>query len=100
MNLPGFAAEASLYRESGAYRIAGAHTHPDGTIQPAGPYRAIGPLIRAALRDFLNPQPLPPQASIRGLYRVASCDDLSCSISCSPYDGKCSDLSPGVCPCH
>jgi len=100
MNIPGFTAEASLYGESGHYRTAGAHTEADRAIQPAGP-RLIGPLIRAALRDLLNPQPLPPQASIRGHYsRVASCDDLSCSISCYPYDGECSRLSPGVCNCY
>jgi hypothetical protein len=90
MNIPGFTAEASLYRESGHYRMAGAHTHADGAIQPAGPYRPIGRLIRAALRVRLNPQPLPPQASIRGHYsRVASCDASSCAISCGPPGGVC-----------
>ena len=66
MNIPGFRAEASLYGESGHYRMAGAHTQANGTIQPAGPYRPLSPLIRAALRAPLNPQPLPPQAIIRG----------------------------------
>jgi hypothetical protein len=40
MNIPGFTAEASLYRRSERksehYRMAGAHTHADGAIQPAG----------------------------------------------------------------
>jgi hypothetical protein len=98
MNMPGFTAEASLYGESGHYRTAGAHTHADGAIQPAGPYRPLVALIRTALRDLLNPQPLPPQASIRGLYSgVGSCDDLSCSISCYPYDGDCGF---GHCNCY
>ncbi len=35
MNMPGFTAEATLYRESGQYRTAGAHTRADGAIQPA-----------------------------------------------------------------
>jgi len=39
MNIPGFTAETSLYRESGHYRMAGAHTHAYGTIQPASFYR-------------------------------------------------------------
>jgi hypothetical protein len=102
MNIPGFTAEASLYRESEHYRMAGAHTHADGAIQPAGPYRPIGPLIRAALRVLLNPQPLPPQASIRGHYsRAASCDDLSCSISCyllGGWEGQCNSI--GLCDCY
>jgi|SRR5215204_2908993 len=95
MNMPGFTAEASLYRESGHYRTAGAHTEAEGAIQPAGPYRPIGRLIRAALRDLLNPQPLPPQAIIRGHYsRVASCDPVACSDLCYDLDpgswgGKC-----------
>jgi hypothetical protein len=35
MNIPGFTAEASLYRESEHYRMAEAHTQDDGAIQPA-----------------------------------------------------------------
>jgi len=95
MNLPGFTAKASLYEESGHYRMAGAHTHAYGAIQPAGPYRSIVPLIRAALRVPLNPQPLPPQAIIRGHYsRVANCDPVACSDLCYDLDpgswgGKC-----------
>ena len=87
MNMPGFTAEASLYGGSGHYRTAGAHTQADGAIQPAGPYRPIVPLIRAALRVLLNPQPLPPQAIIRGHYsRVASCDPEACSDLCYELD--------------
>ena len=89
MNIPSFTAEASLSGESGHYRMAGAHTHAYGAIQPAGPYRPLSPLIRAALRVPLNPQPLPPQAIIRGHYsRVANCDPVACSDLCY-------DLDPG-----
>jgi hypothetical protein len=35
MKIPGFNAEASLYRESGHYLMAAAHTRADGAIQPA-----------------------------------------------------------------
>jgi len=35
---------------------------PGDPGNPFGPYGPIGPLIRAALRDLLNPQPLPPLA--------------------------------------
>jgi hypothetical protein len=97
MNLPGFTAEVSLYRESGHYRTTGAHTHADGAIQPAGSYPPIGPLIRAALRDLLNPQPLPPQASIRGHYRVASCYS-SCSNFCAPWEVFSAECRPGKPP--
>jgi hypothetical protein len=103
MNIPGFRAEASLYGESGHYRTAGAHTEAVGAIQPAGPYRPIGRHIRAALRDLLNPQPLPPQAIIRGHYsRVANCDPVACSDLCYELDpgswgSKCSG---GYCYCY
>jgi len=97
VNVPGFSAEASLYRESGYYRVAGAYTHPDGAIQPAGWYRPIGPLIRAALRDLLNPQPLPPQASIRGHYRVGSCYSY-CSNYCAPWEVFSAECRPGKPP--
>jgi hypothetical protein len=35
MNIPGFTAEASLYRKIERYRMAGAHAQADGAIQPA-----------------------------------------------------------------
>jgi hypothetical protein len=94
MNMPGFTAEASLYGESGHYLMARAHTHADGTIQPAGPYHPIGLLIRAALRDLLNPQPLPPQASIRGHFRVADCYSY-CSNECAPWEVISAECRPG-----
>jgi hypothetical protein len=97
MNIPGFRAEASLYRESGHYRTAGAHTHADGAIQPAGRYPPIGRLIRAALHDLLNPQPLPPQAIIRGHYRVADCYSY-CSNECAPWEVFSAECRPGEPP--
>jgi hypothetical protein len=63
MNIPGFTAEASLYRDSGQYQMAGAHTHADGAIQPA--------------------------ISRSNCYWdcMASCDDLAyyCSVNCSCF---------------
>ena len=35
VNLPGFTAEASLYKTSGHYQIAGIGHRPDGVIYPA-----------------------------------------------------------------
>jgi hypothetical protein len=100
MNTPDFTAEASLYGESEHYLMAGAHTladgaiRADGVIQPAGPYHPIGLLIRAALRDLLNPQPLPPQASIRGHFRVADCYSY-CSNECAPWEVFSAECRPG-----
>jgi hypothetical protein len=35
MNMPGFSAEASLYKTSGSYRMAGALGQADAAIRPA-----------------------------------------------------------------
>jgi hypothetical protein len=58
MNMPGFTAETSLYRESGRYRMAGAYTHADGAIQSAI-YRDYSyASCRSYCRDFCWPDPV------------------------------------------
>jgi hypothetical protein len=59
MNIPGFTAEASLYRserKSEHYLMAGAHTHADGAIQPAWLQNRcwLNSFGQLCCRDFLS----------------------------------------------
>ncbi len=78
MNVPGFTAEASLYRTSRHYHIGRTAIHAEGTIQPA----IRNPRCMEDCLDMCNSDP--------NLYEFNDCNEAcACACSSGHYKGGC-----------